>query len=117
MADFLKKLWKEEYEQMKDWEGLFSVDLMEHLIEHGMSYGKAHSVIGKLYRYAQTIKKPIREMYSPELKKFHPLLNHKVIRYLFNPVVSVNRKTSLGGTGFSQIRRQIKKWETRLRVS
>ena len=102
---------------------IFAADISEYLVTKGYSNFDAHTIAGKLIRSSLDNNKPIKDtapgkndgMSNAELRKFTPELNKKLISDLINPIKSVNRVKSYGGTSPKSVERQIANWERRLR--
>lgn len=76
--------------QLKD-ESLYATDMADYLVQKGVAFKDAHTVIGRLVKSGKEIK----GMKNEELKKFHPLLNHKVVNKIIDPKASVASKKSI----------------------
>ncbi|MBU1124903.1 MAG: argininosuccinate lyase [Candidatus Omnitrophica bacterium] len=96
-----------------DDEALFSVDIVEYLIEKGVSYRQAHDVVGRLVRDCLDKGKKISALSIPELKRYSPVFEVEALK-MFNAQVSVNRKKSYGGTSPQRVRQQLARWEKKL---
>jgi len=94
LAKLLPKLkFKKENiaEQLKD-ESLYATDMADYLVQKGVAFKDAHTIIGRLVKNGKEIKK----MKSEELKKFHPLLTSKAVKDIINPETSIKSKKSVG---------------------
>ncbi|MCM8780052.1 MAG: argininosuccinate lyase [Candidatus Omnitrophica bacterium] len=96
-------------------EAIFAADISEYLVTHGYTTVHAHRIAGEIILYSLDKNKLIKKMSDKELKKFSPKLNNKVINDLLDPVKSVNRVKSYGGTQPASVARQIAKWEKKLK--
>lgn len=96
-------------------EFLFSTDLAEFLVTKGYSWQKAHTLVGKLILESEEKKKPIREMSDKHLKKIIPELNKEIISELLEPLKSVRRIKTYGGSSPAEVTRQLAIWERRLK--
>ncbi|NQT46982.1 MAG: argininosuccinate lyase [Candidatus Omnitrophica bacterium] len=97
---------------LKD-EELFSVDIVEYLINKGVSYREAHDAVGKLFKYCVDHKKSVRNLSVDELKKFSDKLEVDV-KITFTSQRCVDHRKSKGGTSTQEVKKQISKWGIRL---
>ena len=70
-----------------------------YLVQKGIPFKEAHTIIGKLISYKLTSGKEILSMGKDELKKFHPLLTPAVMKKIIDPKFSVESKKSINRTG------------------
>ena len=89
------KFKKENIQKQLDDESLYATDLSDYLVQNKIPSKEAHTIIGKLIQYKYKNDQEIKFMTDKELKKFHPLLNSKVVRKIIDPVYSVNSKRSV----------------------
>ncbi len=95
-------------------ESIFAADISEHLVGLGYSSGQAHRIAGQLLLHSFKTKIPIKLLPDEELKRFAPELNTDTIKKLVDPLQSVKRVRSYGGTNPIQVAKQIKGWAKRL---
>ena len=78
-------------------ESLYATDLADYLVQHKVPFKAAHAAIGKLIQYKYKGKKEIqlRDLDDATLKKFHPLLNARLLKKIMNPRTSVETKKSV----------------------
>ncbi|RJP28200.1 MAG: argininosuccinate lyase [Candidatus Omnitrophota bacterium] len=81
-------------EQLKD-ESLYATDLVYYLVNKGVAFKDAHTIIGKLVKYSLDNSIEIKSMPESLLKKFSGKIVKKDIIKLFDPKVSVNSKKSI----------------------
>jgi len=94
-------------------EALFSVDIVEYLIKKGISYRKAHDIVGRMVRDCLDKGKKISSLSNRDLKKYSDKLNPD-IRGVLNAWASVSRKSSYGSTNPKLVAKQLNKWGKRL---
>ncbi|MBM3255336.1 MAG: argininosuccinate lyase, partial [Candidatus Omnitrophica bacterium] len=94
-------------------ESLFSVDILEYLIKKGISYRKAHDIVGKMVKDCLDKGKNISDLSSHELKRYSPKLAPDVKKIL-NAWTSVSLKTSYAGTSPRLVVKQLSVWSRRL---
>ncbi len=107
------KVNKAKIEEKLDDEALYSVDIMEYLINKGLSYRVAHDTVGKIVKLTLDKEKKISELSILELKKFSKVFDNSVYG-LLNAKVSVNRKTSFGGTAKKNVYNALKRLEKQI---
>lgn len=81
-------------EHLKD-ESLYATDLAYYLVNKGVAFKEAHTIIGKLVKYSNDNNILIKEMPENILKKFSNKIVKKEIAKLFDPKVSVESKKSI----------------------
>ncbi len=96
-------------------EYFFSVDIMEYLIQKGISYRDAHDIVGKMIKECVDKGKKIADLSEKELKKYSIKFNSDV-KKLLNPKMSVKIKKSLGSTNPTMVKKQIEKWKKNLKI-
>jgi len=94
-------------------ESLFSVDIVEYLIKKGISYRKAHDIVGKIVRDCLDKGKKISSLSNSELKRYSDKLAPDV-RNILNAWASVSRKLSSGSTNPALVAKQMDKWAKKL---
>ena len=73
----------------------YATDLVYYLVDKGIAFKNAHTIVGKLVTYSLDNNILIKEMTEPELKKFSDKFVKKEIIKLFDPLVSVRSKKSI----------------------
>ena len=94
-------------------ESLFSVDIVEYLIKKGVSYRKAHDIVGKMVRDCLDKGKNISILSLSQLKQYSPHFDLEVKKIL-NALASVNLKQSFGSTNPGLVKKQMAAWSRRL---
>ncbi len=87
-----------------------AVDLAELLVERGMPFRQAHSLVGSLVRESLERHVPLAE-----LVEAHPDLGHPAVQ-LLEPGVAVTRRTTPGGAGPVPVAEQLEQFVRRLEV-
>lgn len=83
-----------------------ATELADYLAEKGLPFREAHEVVGRLVLDSIKHGKNIQDWSLEELKAYHPLIEEDIYVYL-RPETAVQRRHSLGGTGFEQVIYQI----------
>ncbi|MCD4779357.1 MAG: argininosuccinate lyase [Candidatus Omnitrophica bacterium] len=94
-------------------EAFFSVDIMEYLIEKGVSYRDAHDTIGRMIKECVDKGKKIASLTKEELQAYHPVFELDVKKRL-NPFTSVRLKKSFGSTSPRMVKSQMKRWQKKI---
>lgn len=94
-------------------ESLFSVDIVEYLIKNGLSYRQAHDIVGKMVKDCLDKGKKISSLTTAELKRYSQNLGLDV-KNILSAEVSVNLKTSYGGTSPRLVARQLNIWSKKI---
>ncbi len=90
--------------------GAAAVDLAEWLVERGMPFRQAHTVVGGLVRDSVERHVPLAELIES-----HPALGPAAVA-LLAPGVPVTRRTTPGGAGPGPVRVQLAEYVERLRA-
>ncbi|MFH1190888.1 MAG: argininosuccinate lyase [Candidatus Omnitrophota bacterium] len=98
--------------KVKD-ESLFSVDIVEYLIKKGISYRKAHDIVGKMVIDCLDKGKKISSLSDAQLKKYSDKLTPDM-RNILNALASVALKSSYGSTNPKLVAKQLDKWSKQL---
>jgi len=96
-------------ERIKD-EAFFTVDIMEYLIERGISYREAHDTVGKIVKDCLDTGQKIAGLDKNQLKKYNSAFGEDV-KKLLNPQASVKRKKSFGSTNPKLVEQQLRSWK------
>ena len=86
---------KDKLETQLDDEALYATDIVYYLVDKGMPFKTAHTMVGKLIKHTIDNSIEIKTMTQHELNAFSDKLVKKDIAKLFNPVVSVKSKRSI----------------------
>ena len=87
-----------------DTQAAAAVDLAEWLVERGMPFRQAHTVVGGLVRDALQRRVPLAELVAA-----HPALGEIAVA-LLEPGVAVNRRTTPGGAGPVPVGAQLRRF-------
>jgi argininosuccinate lyase len=82
-----------------------AIDLAEWMVERGMPFRDAHTVVGALVRDALERRVPLGE-----LVEIHPDLGTDAL-FLLEPGVAVSRRTTRGGAGPKPVADQLRRFE------
>lgn len=90
-----------------------ATELADYLASKGMPFRQAHAVVGKLVLEGLAKHRPLQDIPLAEYQAISPLITKDVYHDL-NAKVAVERRHSLGGTGFDQIRAELKRAKAQL---
>lgn len=91
-----------------------ATELADYLAEKGLPFREAHEIVGKLVLDYIKHGKNIQDWDLEELQAYHPLIEEDIYIYL-RPETAVQRRNSLGGTGFEQVKYQIEQAKKELK--
>ncbi len=91
-----------------------ATELADYLAEKGLPFREAHEIVGKLVLDSIKHGKNIQDWDLEELQVYHPLIEADIYIYL-RPETAVQRRNSLGGTGFEQVKYQIEQAKKELK--
>jgi len=86
---------KDKLNVQLDDELLYATDIAYYLVDKGVPFKTAHSIVGKLIKYSIDNSIKVKMMTQQELNMFSDKLAKNDIVKLFNPVVSVKSKRSI----------------------
>lgn len=83
-----------------------ATELADYLASKGIPFRKAHAIVGKLVLKGLETETNLQDIPLAEYKQISPLIEEDVYHDLQSEV-AVERRNSLGGTGFKQIKQNI----------
>ena len=116
LAGMLSSMQVNEAKMQQSTENDFSnaTELADYLAEKGLPFREAHEIVGKLVLDSIKHGKNIQDWDLEELQVYHPLIEEDIYIYL-RPETAVQRRNSLGGTGFEQVKYQIEQAKKELK--
>lgn len=87
---------------------ILAVEIADYLLEKGVPFRKAHSIVGNILLYAMDKGKKFQELTIDEFKKFSPLLEADVYDCL-SISSFLKRRNFPGGTGEGAVEKQLQK--------
>ena len=116
LAGMLSSMQVNQAKMQQSTENDFSnaTELADYLAEKGLPFREAHEIVGKLVLDSIKHGKNIQDWDLEELQTYHPLIEEDIYIYL-RPETAVQRRNSLGGTGFEQVKYQIKQAKKELK--
>ena len=97
LAGLLKtlKFNKAKIEEYLEDESLYATDLVYYLVDKGVPFKTAHTIVGALIKHSIDSSIDIKSMSDVELKKFSDKFSREDVLKLFDPEVSVKSKRSV----------------------
>jgi argininosuccinate lyase len=96
-------------------EFMLATDLAEYLVKRKVSFREAHEAVGRLVRYMRDNHKTFSDMTLQEFARFHASFDKKVFSRL-DLRASVDAREVSGGTSRRNVRKEIGRWEKKLKV-
>ena len=90
-----------------------ATDLADYLVGKKVPFRTAYQVVGEIVKYCLEKKMLFKNLKVDELKQFHPKFDEDVFEDL-EPFNVVNSRNSEGGTGFTQVEKEISNWQKKL---
>ena len=90
-----------------------ATDLADYLVDKKVPFRTAYQVVGEIVKHCSERKILLKNLKIDEFKKFHPEFDDDVYVDL-EPINVVKSRTSLGGTGFTQVEKEINNWQKKL---
>ncbi|MFW6148145.1 MAG: argininosuccinate lyase [Thermodesulfobacteriota bacterium] len=87
---------------------LAATDLADYLVGKGITFRKAHQVVGDIIRMAEKTNKELHQLDLDEMKQFSPLIDSDVYEWL-DPLSCINRRNFPGGTGSEAVKKALNK--------
>ena len=92
-----------------------ATDLADYLVGKEVPFRKAYQVVGNIVKYCLTKNILFIDLSLEEFQNFHVEFKEDIFDNL-NPMSVVNSRNSLGGTGFDQVKIQLKNWKKKLLI-
>jgi argininosuccinate lyase len=83
-----------------------ATELADHLVTRGVAFRDAHHVAGRLVRWCEERGAGFDALTLDLLRDHHPAFGDDALTWL-DPEAAAERRTSLGGTAWSEVRRQL----------
>ncbi|HOD12257.1 MAG TPA: argininosuccinate lyase [Candidatus Omnitrophota bacterium] len=97
-------------------ESFFTVDLMEYMIQHGVSYREAHDIVGKMVKECLDKGNKLSQLTLDQLRKYSPKISGDV-KKVFSAQASIAAKKSFGSTNPQMVNAQLRSWKAKLHAS
>ncbi|MCB5222149.1 argininosuccinate lyase [Lactiplantibacillus pentosus] len=90
-----------------------ATELADYLANKGIPFREAHAIVGKLVLDGLKKQWPLQDIPLSEYQQISPLIQEDVYHDL-DAKVAVQRRHSLGGTGFDQIKQELQRAQAQL---
>ena len=87
---------------------LVATDLADYLVTKGMTFRKAHHIVGDMILSAQKKNKELHQLDLYEMKHFSSLIENDVYGWL-DPASCIERRDIKGGTGPKEVKKALRK--------
>jgi argininosuccinate lyase len=87
---------------------LVATDLADYLVGRGLTFRKAHQIVGEMVLYAMGQKKELNQLTLDEMNRFSKEIENDVYAWL-DPAQCVERRNLPGGTAPERVKKSIKK--------
>ena len=87
---------------------LAATDLADYLVTKGMTFRKAHHLVGEIILASQKKNQELHQVELAEMKRFSPLIEDDVYGWL-DPIACIERRNIYGGTGSESVRKALKR--------
>jgi argininosuccinate lyase len=91
-----------------------ATDLTDHLVQKGISFRKAHDIIGEVVKYSEANGKGLNHLSGDELNKFSELFDDSSLEILKIESSLWNKRT-YGSPNPNIVQKQIDKWKRKLK--
>lgn len=92
---------------------LLATELADFLVQEGVPFREAHSIVGRLVHHCIQTKRGLRDLSLKDLQAVSPRFTKKALTFL-SVEAAVDRKNQIGGTARAQVLRQLQAWRERL---
>ena len=97
---------RERFENELRGDASLATELADHLASRGVPFREAHEIVGRLVLWCERQGVALDAMPSDKAAEFHPELAGDLSE-LLDPRAAAERRSSRGGTAWSEIRRQV----------
>jgi len=87
---------------------LVATDLADYLVQKGITFRKAHEIVGKMVVFAVDNKKELNDLTIDEMKDFTRQIDEDVYEWL-DPASSIKKRNIFGGTGPDMVKKSLNK--------
>ena len=104
---------RERYVAELEGDFLLATELADYLVDQGLPFREAHHVVGRLVLWCEERGGNFSLLDLNVLREHHELFGSDALSFL-DPVSAIERRTSLGGTAWSEVQRQCDLLDTQL---
>ena len=99
---------KEKMEKSTKGDFSTATELADYLVKKGLSFRKAHKLVGKIVLYCLENNNHLENLALSELKAFHKSFDESTLKIL-TPQAAIKAKDSYGGTSLKRVKESIQK--------
>ena len=92
-----------------------ATDVADYLVGKEVPFRKAYQIVGEIVKYCLTKNILFKDLSLEDFQKFHNEFKEDIFESL-TPMNVVNSRNSLGGTGFEQVKIELKHWKKKLLI-
>jgi argininosuccinate lyase len=89
--------------------GMLATEVADYLVTKGVPFREAHTVTGRIVRWALDEGRELADVSLEELRRFSPKFEPSILQRL-TIRGSINRKAQIGGTSQKLVERRIREW-------
>ena len=89
--------------------------MADYLVNKKVPFREAYQIVGDIVKYCLTKEILFKDLKLEEFQMFHSSFKEDIFENL-NPMNVVKSRNSLGGTGFEQVKVQVKQWKKRILI-
>ena len=93
---------------------LLATELADHLVQEGVPFREAHSIVGRLVQRCIKGNQELRDLSLKDLKSASRHFTEKALTFL-TVQGAVDRKAQIGGTARKQVEKQVRSWQRRFK--
>jgi argininosuccinate lyase len=93
---------------------LLATELADYLVQEGVPFREAHSIVGQLVRRCIKKNQQLRDLSLRDLQSVSCHFTKRALTFL-TVQEAVDRKIQVGGTARKQVKKQVKLWEERFK--
>ena len=92
-----------------------ATDLADYLVSKNVPFRSAYQVVGQIVKHCLERNILFRNLKIEEFKNFHTKFENDIFEKI-KPINVVKSRTSIGGTGFDQVDKELDNWKKKLLV-
>ena len=96
--------------------GLYATDVADYLAKKGLPFRECHRVAANIVKDCIVEKKDLMALTLVQLKAYSSLFENDVFA-CFDPMTSINKRNTTGGTGIESVKEQFRKLDRRITTS
>ena len=98
---------RERYTDALKGDFCLATELADLLASRGVPFRKAHEIVGEIVRWCEEQGSDLSALTGEEAVRFHEAFDGEDLETWLDPVAAVERRSSAGGTAWSEVSRQV----------